>query len=76
MPYCGHLIEVTWHLKWAPSKELQAAPLASEIPKWGTKLALSERKKKKKDSNLMDVQAVARLHCVRTPREKNVYFAL
>ena len=63
MPYCGHLIEVTLHLKWAPSEELQATPLASEIPKLGTKLALSEGKnKKQKNSNLMDVQAVARLH--------------
>ena len=47
MPYCGHLIEVTLHLKWAPSEELQATPLASEIPKLGTKLALSEGKKNK-----------------------------
>ena len=64
MPYCGHLIEVTLHLKWAPSEELQATPLASEIPKLGTKLALSEGKKTKtkQQSNGCSSSCQAALH--------------
>lgn len=50
-----------------PRQGVAGHHLASEIPKWGAKLALSEEE----NSNRMDFQAVARLYCVRAPRKKN-----
>ena len=71
MPYCGHLVEVTLHLKWVSSEELWVSPLLQKSQSGEQ----SELCQKEENSNLMDVQAVARLHHVRTPREKNVNFA-
>ena len=54
-----------------PRQGVAGHHLASEIPKWGAKLALSEEE----NSNRMDFQAVARLYCVRAPRKENANFS-
>ena len=44
MPYCGHLVEVTFHCN-GPLVRSLSCPLASGIPKGGFNLALSEVRK-------------------------------
>ena len=69
MSSCGHLVDSTLKFKWAQGEKLGVGcPLASEIPKCGAKLGLSEGRKQQLDG----FQAVVKPHQVRVPQEKNV----
>ena len=59
-----------------PRQGVGSPPLASEIPKGGAKLTLSEVKKKKPiNSNWIEFQTVSRPHHFRAHSEKNANFA-
>ena len=69
VPYCGHLAEVTFHCN-GPLVRSSSCPLASEIPKGESNLALSEVRKQ-----LLGGFS-SRPPCFMAHREKNANFVI